>query len=198
MSTLSERIHGYATQAAACAQTCREHVEHAAEQVQTFVYWLERKVCQLIDGALPPAHAFLFKKIITAIPEILFTASALTGYMPIPAMLFWSTRLVSASWPLIKSILKGEVQAEHLGPAAAATFENLKQNYKKLWPAIAIGFAVSSVAYGTLGWLTNDMSLFARSVLYFGVSSVANYALFQEANAQAPQQIQNQNLANTG
>lgn len=192
MPTCLDRIQGCGTTVVDFGKYCGEQVKHAAEQVQTFVYWLERKVCQLIDYALPETHAFLVRKIITSIPEILFTAAALTGYMTIPAMLFWSTRLLSASWPVIKCVVKGQVTAEHLGPAASAMFENFKQNYKKLWPAIAVAFATTSVVYGALGWMTNDMTLFARSVLFFGVSSVASWALIQDAKNQSQEQAPQQ------
>ncbi len=145
--------------------------------------WLDRSVCDLADKALSAPHAEVAKKIARAVPEILFTASALTGIGVIPATIFWSIKIVKAAWPLMISFLSGEVNPSNLGQSCLETFNRFKANYASLTPALAVAFGVYGVVQYALGWISSDVHQLIAGTVSFGVAYLAINQLYSESES---------------
>jgi hypothetical protein len=124
-------------------------------------------VVQAAQRNLPAGYANIIERISRAVPEALCAMCSFTGILTAPAAFLSMGKKCIPLLPIIKTLLRGELNKDSLGQAAVESISNMKDMFENLiLPALLVYFVVdATLAFGA-GMLTFNFAkmLYASTV----------------------------------
>jgi hypothetical protein len=103
---------------------------------------------------LPDQMQALVKKVMRSIPDILFSACVLTGYLNMVTTLYWTAHVVWVLQPMFTALARGQQPEDSELWITEESRQRVQELYERFKPAILVSSAIAAVAYATVGLFT--------------------------------------------
>ena len=133
----------------------------------------ERRLIKILDALVPERLHYVSHKIAKTIPEIIVSATVISGSTRAAATLYGVISLAWATAPMARQALKGNFTNEAMKKAARDTVERFKNVVERFRPAVFIAFAASGVACTALGIANFNPGLVTTGIFLGIISYIA-------------------------
>ncbi len=140
------------------------------QKTKSFYCEAENQVKAVVESMLPDDLKYVAEKVSRAIPETLFSASMITGTLPVAALCIGVAKIFWAISPILNAAIHGNFQDQVMQQAcvdAQSRFVEIKNNFR---PAIFVAAAVGAAASTVLG-IVNVSPSYLMIAAFLGVVS---------------------------